>query len=95
VRWDEDERGRPRIVLSRRNLLALLAKLDGHPPDSACAIAGGHGYGEKYYEVKVEPDEVHYRDRPAPGQMIAETERALSWRSPGPRKDIIADVPPV
>ena len=48
MRWDEDERGRPRIVLSRRNLLALLAKLDGHPPDSACAIAGGHGYGEKY-----------------------------------------------
>lgn len=27
------------ITLSRRNLLALLVKLDGHPPNSACTIA--------------------------------------------------------
>ena len=26
------------ITLSERNLRALLAKLDGHPPDSVCTI---------------------------------------------------------
>jgi len=92
MRWDETELGRPRIVLSRRNLLTLLAKLDGHPPDSACTI-GGHD-GGRDYEVKAETDEVHYSGRPAPGPMIEATEEYLATLRPR-RKDIIADVPAV
>lgn len=55
------------IVLSRRNLLTLLEKLDGHPPNSACTIGAPPQYG--HYEVKAEPDHVHYfhRDREAHG----------------------------
>lgn len=49
------------IILSRRNLRSLLAKLDGHPPDSACTIQGGvEAWG---YFVKAEEDEAHYASR--------------------------------
>lgn len=63
--------GTIRIVLSRRNILSLLAKLDGYPKDSRCTIMGGDD--AKGVEVAIEEDNVHYYDRPA-GQMIAETE---------------------
>ena len=62
------------IVLSRRNLLALLAKLDGHPEGSACTIAGGAD--APGFLVRAEEDDVHYADR-APGRMHPETEARL------------------
>lgn len=46
MRLDEVTRTEVVVTLSRRNLLTLLAKLDGHPPHSACTIVlpgGGDG----------------------------------------------------
>lgn len=61
------------VTLSRRNLNVLLAKLDGHPPQSACTITnhGGH------LIVKAEEDGVHYKDRVPPGRMHPHTEAEL------------------
>ncbi len=59
------------VVLSRRNLLTLLAKLDGHPPDSHCMIYGGSDAPGLL--IKAEEDDEHYKDRPA-GQMHDDTE---------------------
>lgn len=63
------------IVLSRRNLLTLLAKLDGFPPDSACAITGG--YEAPNIWIRAEEDEVHYATRPA-GEMHHITEGRIA-----------------
>ncbi len=46
------------MVLSRRNLETLLAKLDGNPPDSACTIMAPQEYGP--YLVKGEENGTHY-----------------------------------
>lgn len=62
------------LVLSRRNLLTLLMKLDGYPPWSLCTITGGED--ALGFIVTAEEDEVHYATRPA-GLMIPETEAAL------------------
>lgn len=62
----------PTVELTRRNLLALLCKLDGHPPDSMCTIADPDGK----IAVKAVEDSAHYSDR-EPGPMIQETEEAL------------------
>ena len=59
------------IVLSRRNLEALLAKLDGHPPHSVCTLVGDR------CTVTAEENDVHYKDRPEPGPMHEETEAVL------------------
>lgn len=59
------------IVLSRRNLLTLLAKLDGFPPDSACSITGG--FEAPNIWIRAEEDEEHYARRPA-GEMHPVTE---------------------
>jgi hypothetical protein len=86
VRIEENATDSVTIVLSRRNLLTLLAKLDGHPPGSACSIAAPMGYGE--WEVIAEEDGPHY-DHPnrmsvvgdsRPGPMHPATERALGDR---------------
>lgn len=58
------------IILSRRNLRVLLAKLDGFPTGSACAI-----YKDGFY-VRAEEDAAHYGDR-LPGEMVPETENRL------------------
>jgi len=64
-----------RVVLSRRNLLALLAKLDGHPPESACTITFPGTSEEPGLVVVAEPDAVHYQSRPTPsGPMHPDTE---------------------
>lgn len=62
------------LVVSRRNLLALLVKLDGHPSDSFCMIGGGSE--APGFFLKAEPDEVHYAYRPF-GLMHPSTERAM------------------
>jgi hypothetical protein len=64
------------VELTRRNLLSLLAKLDGHPADSACTIQSPDGF-----LVKAVEDDAHYSDRRA-GHMHPETEkmtRTASW----------------
>lgn len=60
------------IELTRRNLLSLLAKLDGNPPYSACTILAPGGT----FFVKAVEDAEHYTDR-APGHMHEDTEAVL------------------
>lgn len=59
------------LVLSRKNLLTLLAKLDGYPEDSQYTILGGDE--APGILVKAEENEVHYAHREA-GIMHTETE---------------------
>lgn len=69
------------LVLSRRNLEALLAKLDGHPPGSALTLGAPSQYGEFY--VRAEEDESHYAHASREeavgvrGPLHPDTERAL------------------
>ena len=63
-----------RVTLSRRNLMALLVKLDGWPADSECSIQLGQ------LLVHAEPDEVHYSDRPPRGAMHPVTEEAIQFQ---------------
>lgn len=73
-----------RVVLSRRNLLSLLAKLDGHPPDSACTISGPEVYPAT--AVVAEEDDAHYAHFSRggllgrAGRMHPDTEAALPDR---------------
>jgi hypothetical protein len=78
------------VVLSRRNLIVLLAKLDGHPPGSACTIGAPEQYTEetgiKFY-VRAEEDADHYLrpDREArgyAGPMHPDTELAIAPGEP-------------
>lgn len=59
------------VTLSRRNLLTLLAKLDGHPPNSGMTISSGE------LTVIAEEDETHYANRPPAGPMHPDTEDAI------------------
>jgi hypothetical protein len=58
------------LILSRRNLLALLAKLDGWPDQSACAISVGDCFrngapvDDMLVLVSAEPDDTHYAAAP-------------------------------
>lgn len=63
------------IELTRRNLTALLAKLDGHPPDSACTLVAPTSDGP--YAVKAVEDAEHYGAR-KPGPLHASTAEALA-----------------
>lgn len=65
------------VTLSRRNLLALLLKLDGYPKDSACTIYTDIDTDGYILVVKAEEDDKHYADRPAPGTMHPDTEKVL------------------
>ena len=73
--------GREFVILSRRNLLTLLAKLDGHPVDSACTIRGGVDAPGLW--ITAQEDDEHYKDRVVPegmtqyGPMHPDTEAAL------------------
>lgn len=60
------------IVLSRRNLQALLAKLD--QPDSARTLLGGAD--ARGVIVRAEDDDEHYADRD-PGPVSPETQRRM------------------
>jgi hypothetical protein len=59
------------VELTRRNLQALLAKLDGNPPHSACTLIEPGGV-----YVKAVENAEHYSDRP-PGFVHEDTERAM------------------
>lgn len=61
------------LVVSERNLLALLTKL--HTPGSACEIVGGE---DCLMSIKAEPDEVHYGSRGyGPGPMHPTSEHIM------------------
>lgn len=79
MRLQDDDFGK-HLVLSRRNLLALLAKLDGKPPGSFCTLLGPTMY--EPFAVTAEEDEAHYAHPSRegfnrPGQVHAETEARL------------------
>ena len=62
------------VELSRRNLESLLAKLNGHPPDSACTLIR-HCEDDLYLSIQAVEDDAHYLDdRPPAGRMHPETE---------------------
>ena len=61
------------VELTRRNLNALLAKLDGNPPNSECTILAP---GDSPFFVKAVENIEHYADRPT-GIMHPATEAAL------------------
>jgi hypothetical protein len=73
------------VVLSRRNLLTLLGKLEGHPAGSKRRIENSDCWreGEPVDDVILvllaEEDAEHYGRRPAPpGPMHPETERFVA-----------------
>lgn len=55
----ETAHGFLRVYLSRRNLLALLVKLDGAPEDSACTIVSPDTC-DPMFSITAEEDDVHY-----------------------------------
>lgn len=60
------------VELTRRNLKALLAKLDGNPPGSACTLVDQSG---TFYVKSVEDSE-HYGAR-QPGALHNDTLKAM------------------
>jgi hypothetical protein len=76
----EVQGGVVRVTLSERNLRALLAKLGGSPPNSACTLSYDTKDGLVLY-VTAEPNDIHYanpeRDSPVPGPMHPDTEERI------------------
>lgn len=67
MRVDEDAR---LVELTRTNLRALLAKLDGHPPGSLCSLM------KQGWVVRAVEDDDHYTDQDR-GVMHPATEEAI------------------
>lgn len=66
------------IVLSRRNLRAMLAKLDGHPPRSYCTLIKDDDEGGPRLILIAEDDARHYSGRGyPPGELDPATEEAM------------------
>ncbi len=77
IEWQQNKHGAVREVdveLTRTNLMTLLSKLDGHPPNSACTIF--KMIDGAYVQVKAVEDSRHYSDRPR-GIMHPDTEQAM------------------
>lgn len=72
---------RTEVTLSKRNLLALLAKVDD--PSSArtiwCEYESMDTWKPLY--MTVETDEEHYADRPGPGRMHPKAEAFIAEKS--------------
>lgn len=82
MRLDVHSNGLFLVTLSRRNLLALLAKLD--QPNSTRTILGGYVYvdgklADLVLALRAEPDEQHYANREPAGRMLETTEAAIRW----------------
>jgi hypothetical protein len=73
LRLEIADDGTIKVTLSRRNLLALLAKLSGSPERSHCSI------GWDRLVVHAEPDAEHYGGRVAPGAMHPMTEATIKY----------------
>lgn len=70
------------IVLSKRNLLTLLQKVDDDSSRKTLIAVGGgeNGVGDLLV-VKCEPDEVHYAERPSAGEVHPNAETFIQgWR---------------
>ena len=63
------------VELTRRNLMSLLAKLDGNPPNSACTLIDP----DNRIAVQAVEDAAHYADRD-PGPVHPDTAEALGVR---------------
>ena len=72
------------VYLSRRNLMSLLAKLDGYPAGSAATLIGPDMYPPTF--VSVEEDSVHYTHASrgdavgVAGRMHPETEAVVAGK---------------
>lgn len=79
MRLEIDEDAVPHVYLSKRNLQALLTKLEN--PESACTIEYGEYCGRRIVRVTAEHDESHYshpeRKGAPPGPMVDWTESAI------------------
>jgi hypothetical protein len=64
------------VQVSRSNLEALLAKLNGHPPDSACTLLRYDKSAECYLRIQAVEDDAHYASRDR-GIMHSDTEAAM------------------
>lgn len=64
------------VYLSRTNLLALLAKLDGNPPNSARTILKQDDETGAFWMVVAQSDDEHYGGR-IRGPMHPATEAAI------------------
>ncbi len=62
------------LILSKRNLLSLLHKLEMEGSEKTLGVWDG----TKWFYVKSESDEEHYKDRIPAGVMHPETEQFLS-----------------
>lgn len=86
MRVDLTANGVVLVRLSRRNVLALLSKLE--QPGSAGMLAQQGAYVNGFYHeafllaVYVEPDELHYADREPPGVMSPQTEAFIAAHTP-------------
>ncbi len=69
------------VVLSERNLRALLAKLEGKPPQTQCMIVCDDLATSTHLRVKAETDQMHYFARrlegKKPGKMHPDTEEYI------------------
>jgi hypothetical protein len=74
MRLDRADSEVVQVTLSRRNLLSLLAKVDGHPAVSSGAIIFPGTGAEPTLVVVSESDSVHYAKRTGPGPMHPATE---------------------
>lgn len=80
--WRQNKVGDVRqidIELTRRNLLVLLAKLDGNPPNSSCTLV--KNIDDTMVYVKAVENDEHYTDEEPPGVMHEDTERAIFSRA--------------
>jgi hypothetical protein len=70
------------VTLSKRNLLALLQRVDD--PFAMRLLTGGYVYRDRELTdgitliVGCQPDEEHYADREAPGRMKPSTEAFIA-----------------
>ena len=92
----EDNTGRPQLIVSRRNLLTLLAKLDANAQAgtqvSACTIGDPDGM----IFLSAEEDAVHYDPErraalghaPVPGYMVRDSvsQRPLNFHAIDPKQ---------
>lgn len=82
VSQDRDGEWITEVVLSRRNVLSLLAKLDGYPAGSAATLISSDD--QPTVIVHAEEDKLHYAKMGrAPGPMHPTTEQAIGWRGGG------------
>lgn len=76
MRLDKQDWKHVNITLSKRNLLSLLAKLNGYPPQSCCTLKKLEG--KVILTVCAEDDHTHYANRGyPPGEVHPETAEAI------------------